>query len=112
MRRAPRADDADGVMISMLEFAPDVKHDRRRMNLAHWLRIGWRLLRNDGRTEFANAFQLRRKIDNRFPARNLISDVVTDSFNLAKLIAFGRKNLLRLVKNLQQFAQSHRPDGR
>jgi hypothetical protein len=34
---APRADNADGVMIAVQEFAPDVEHNRRRMDLAERL---------------------------------------------------------------------------
>ena len=34
MGGASRADNADGVIITVHEFAPDVEHNRRRMDLA------------------------------------------------------------------------------
>ena len=34
MGGASRADNADSVMIAVLEFAPDIEHNRRRMDLA------------------------------------------------------------------------------
>jgi len=42
----------------------------------------------------------------------LICDFIADSLNLAKLAAFRSEDLLRLLKNLQQFPQSDRPNGR
>ena len=39
MARAPRTDHSDGVLIALRQFAPDVEHDRRRMNFAQLARI-------------------------------------------------------------------------
>ena len=98
MSRAPRADNANGVMIALLEFAPNVEHDRRRMNFAQRLRIRRRFLRDNSRAEIADAFKLRGKIDGRFPVGDLIRDFVADSFHLAKLAAFRREDLLRVLE--------------
>ena len=63
MRRASRADDADSVIIALLEFTPDVEHNRRRMDLAQQRRVRRRLLRNYGRSEIADPLKLRGKIN-------------------------------------------------
>ena len=67
------------------------------MNFAQLFRIGRRFLRDHGRPKFANAFELRRKIDNRFPIRDLIGHFVADAFSLAKFVAFCGEDLLRLL---------------
>src|SRR5438270_7605973 len=69
--RAARADNADRMMIALLNFTPPVKHDWRRVDLAQRLGIGWRILRDHSRTEVFDPFQFGWKIDNRFPIRNL-----------------------------------------
>ena len=40
MCRAPGADDADGVMVALFQFAPNVEHNWRRMNFPERLGIG------------------------------------------------------------------------
>ena len=70
------------------------------------------MLRDDSRTEISNPFKLRSKIDSRFPLGNLVRYLIADSFDLTKVSAFCRKDLLRFLKNFQQFAQPHRPHGR
>src|SRR5438067_1940819 len=67
VRGASRADDANGVMIALLQFAPNVKHNRRRMNLAQGPGIRRRLLCDDNRAEITDAFEFPGKIDSRFP---------------------------------------------
>ena len=67
VRRATRTDDAERMMIALLKFAPHVKNDRWRMDFAQRLGIRWRPLRDYGRAKVFDAFQLCRKIDNRFP---------------------------------------------
>src|SRR3954454_14596022 len=109
---ASSADHTDGVMIALLKFAPEVEHDRGRMDLAQRSRIRWRLLRNCSRSEIADPLQLRGKIDCRSPARNLIGNFITDAFDLAKLVTFSGEYLLRLLESFEQFAQPHRSDRR
>src|SRR5205085_7119220 len=78
MGRATRANDADGVMVALLNFAPNVKHDWRGVNFAQRLRIFRRRLSDYGCAEFFDSLQLGRKIDNRFPVRNLIDNFLAD----------------------------------
>src|SRR5262245_3327668 len=94
MRGSPRADNSDGVMIALLQFAPDVKHDGRRVDFPQWARIRWRFLRDYARSEIPHAFELRSKIDSGFPCRNLVCNLVTDSFHLTELTAFCCEDLL------------------
>ena len=56
MRRAPRTDHADGVMIALRQFAPNVKNDGRRVNFAQLSRIKRRFGRDNFRAEIADAF--------------------------------------------------------
>src|SRR5437870_3143284 len=112
MCRAPCADNADGVMVALFQFAPNVKHNWRRMNFPERLGIGSGFLCDDRRAKFANAPNLRGKIDGRFPIRNLVGHFRADSFHLAQLAAFRGEDLLRLLKNLQQSPQPNRPNGR
>src|SRR6266700_7256321 len=102
MCSAPCADNADGVMVALFQFAPNVKHNWRRMNFPERLGIGRGFLYDDRRAKFANAPKLRSKIDGRFPVTDLIGHFAADSFHLAKLTAFCGEDLLRLLKNLQQ----------
>src|SRR5207248_10448851 len=67
MRGASRTDNADGVMIGIEEFAPDVEHNRRRMNLAERSGIRRPLLRYNRRTSIADPLMLGRKINRGFP---------------------------------------------
>ena len=39
VRRPPGADDPDGVIVALLKFTPDVKHDWRRVNFPERPRI-------------------------------------------------------------------------
>ena len=112
MRRAPRADNANGVMIALLQFTPNIKHNRRRVNLAQRFRVRGRLLCDHRRAEFADAIELGRKIDNRFPVCDLICNFVSDSFRCSKLAALRGQNSLGFCENFQQFSQPHRPHGR
>src|SRR6267143_2139354 len=99
MCSASRADHANGVMIALLEFTPDVKHNRRRMDLAQRWRIRRRFLRNYSRSEIADPLQLRGKIDCRLPIGNLIGNLVADSFYVAKFVTFSCEYLLRFLTN-------------
>src|SRR5438045_2130544 len=112
MGGATRANDADGVMIALLQFAPDIKHDRWRMNFAQRFWVRWRFLRYDSRAKVTHPLKLRGKIDNQFPVRNLIGNFVPDSFDFAKFSALGAKYSLRAFENFEQLPQPHRPDGR
>ena len=112
MRGSPRADNSDGVVIALLQFAPDVEHDGRRVDFPQWPRIRWRSLRDYGRSEIAHAFKLCSEIDSGFPRRNLVCNLVTDSFHLAKLAAFCHEDLLRFPENFKQLPQSHGPNSR
>src|ERR1700757_4119273 len=93
MRGSPRADHSDGVVIALLQFAPDVEHDGRRVDFPQWPRIRWRLLCDYARSEIADAFKLRREIDSGFPSRNLVCNLVTDSFHFPEVTAFCREDL-------------------
>jgi hypothetical protein len=55
MRRSPRADDGDGVLIALGQFPPDIEHDGRRMDLAELARIKGRFRGDHLRAKFANA---------------------------------------------------------
>src|SRR5437899_170420 len=112
MRGSPRADNSDGVVIALLQFAPDIEHDGRRVDFPQWPRIRWRFLRDYGRSEIAHAFKLCSEIDGGFPRRNLVCNLVTDSFHLAKLAAFCHEDLLRFPENFKQLPQSHGPNSR
>src|SRR5450759_5410419 len=112
MRGAPRAYNSNGVMIALLQFAPNVEHDWRRMDFAQWPRIRRRIPGDDGRTKIAHPFEFRAKIDTRFPSGNLICNFVADSLDLAKLAPCCGKDLLGFLKHLQQFPEPHRPNGR
>src|SRR5207249_9392596 len=96
----------------LLQFAPDVEHDGRRVDFPQWPRIRWRFLRDYGRSEIAHAFKLCSETDSGFPGRNLVCNLIADSFHLAKLAAFCREDLLLLTKILEKFALPHRPEGR
>src|SRR5439155_7020136 len=89
---APGTDNADGVMVAFFQFAPNVKHNWRRMDFAQRLWIGWRPLSDDSRAQFANAPKLRGKVDSRFPVADLIGHFAADSFNFSKLVAFRSEN--------------------
>src|SRR5207302_9349206 len=102
MRRSARSDDSDRVMVPLLNFAPNVKNNRRRMDFAQRLGILRRSLSNYVCSKIFDSFELGRKIDHRFPVRNLVDDFFADSFNLAKLITLSAQNSLRLFKNLEQ----------
>src|SRR4029453_15426632 len=104
MCRAPGADNADGVMVALFQFAPNVKHNWRRMNFPKRFGIGRGFLRYDRRAKIADTLELRRKINSRLPVADLICDFIADSLNLAKLTAFRSEDLLRLFENLQQFS--------
>ena len=67
MGGASRADNPDGMMIAVQKFAPDVEHNRRRMDLAERPGIRRRLLRDNSRTEIADPLKLGGKINRRFP---------------------------------------------
>ena len=112
MCRAARTDDADGVLIALGQFAPNIKHDRRRMNLAQLTRIQRRLLRNHLRAEFANAFQFRGKIDELLPVYDLFGNFVADSFDLAQIAPRAPRIRSRCFENFEQLAQPHRPHRR
>jgi len=56
--------------------------------------------------------KLRGKIDRRFPIGNLLGNLVADSFDLAQFAAFGGKDLLRFLENLEQLPQPNRPNSR
>src|ERR1043166_2554972 len=112
MRRASRADDSNGVLIALGDLAPDIKDNRRRVNFSKRFRIGPGLLSNNGRAKIAYPFQLGGKIDRRFPVRNLIGDLVANSFHLAQLAPFHRQDPLRFPENFEQLPQSHWPDRR
>ena len=100
MNRAARADNPDRMLIALLKFAQDIQNDRRRVDLAQGFWIRWRVLDNDARAEVFNPFQLRRKIDNRLPIRNLIRDFAADPLDFAKLGPFRGQNCRRLLENL------------
>src|SRR4029079_1286911 len=55
---APRADNADGMMIASQEFAPDIEHNRGGMDLAERPGIRCRLLRNNSGAEITDAFEV------------------------------------------------------
>src|ERR687891_1908604 len=112
MGRASRANDADGVLVALFQLAPNVKHDWRRMNFPERPGIERGFLRNDRRAKIADTLELGSKVNSRFPVADLICDVIADSLNLAKLAAFRGEDLLGLLKNLQQFPQPDRPNGR
>ena len=59
MGGAPGANDTDGVMVALFQFAPNVKHNWRRMNFPKRLGIGRGFLRDDRRAKFTNAPKLR-----------------------------------------------------
>src|SRR5262245_56966980 len=67
MRRPARADDADRVMIALLNFAPNIENDRRRVNFAQRLRIFRRSLRDHLCAERFDPLELCWKIDDGFP---------------------------------------------
>src|SRR5882724_12921669 len=98
-------------MIALLQVSPNVEHNRRGMDFAQWPGIRWQILRDDVCSKIAHPFQLAGKIDRRFPVCNLIRDFVANSFDLPKLTTFCSEDLLRLLKNLQQLAQPHGPNG-
>src|SRR5207249_995455 len=109
---ASRADNADCMLIALFQLAPNVKHNWRRMNFPERLGIGRGFLRDDCRAKIANTSKLGGKINSRFPCADLICDFIADSVNLAKLAASRGEDLLRLLKNLQQFPQPHWPHSR
>src|SRR6266436_6683981 len=99
-------------MIAVLQVSPNVEHNRRGMDFAQWPGIRWQILSDDACSKIAHPFQLAEEIDRRFPVCNLIRDFVANSFDLPKLTTFCSEDLLRLLKNLQQLAQPHGPNGR
>src|SRR5438128_457635 len=112
MGRATGPDDSDSVMISILQVAPDVKHHWRRVDFPKLFRIRWRFLRDHCRAKFTDAIQLRRKIDNRFPPCNLVSNFVPNPLHCAKFTALRSQHALRLTEDFEQLAQPNRPDRR
>src|SRR4051794_26838759 len=98
--------------IPLLNLAPNIKDDGRCVNFAERPRIEWRFLGQDTRAEFFYALQFSRQINNRLPTRDLIRHLTADPLHRAKLSPFRRKNSLWSFKNLEQLAQTHRPDGR
>src|ERR1700682_2198921 len=110
MRGATRADDSNRVLIAVLQLAPNINNDRWSMNFAQRFWIRRRALSNDSRAEIANALELRRKIANRFPVRNLIGSSVADSFDSAKIGPLCRERAFRSFENFEQLAQPDRAD--
>src|SRR4051812_1930359 len=94
---APRTDDSNGMMIALLQLAPNVEHDRWCMDFAQRSRIRRGVLGDDARSKITNPFKLGGEIDCRFPVRNLICDFIPDAFHFAKLGAFCREDLLRFL---------------
>jgi hypothetical protein len=112
MRRPPRTNDRDGVLIALSQFAPNIKHDGRGMDLAELARIERRFRGDDLRAKFADALQLRGKIDECLPINDLVGNVVADPLDRAQCIATRDENPLGRFENLQEPAQTHRPHGR
>ena len=109
---AARADDRDGVLIALRQLAPDVEHDRRRMDFAQLARIDGRLRGDDLGAEVADALQLGRQVDCAFPIRDLLGDVVPDAVDRPQLAPLRRQDPLRRFEDLEQLAQTHRPHAR
>lgn len=112
MSRPSRTDDGNGMLIALGQFAPDVKHDGRRVNLAQLPRVKWRADGDHRCAKLPDAFKLRRQIDNLFPSDNLIRDFIPDSFDSAQFVSSRRENAVGRGKNFQEPAQSHRPHRR
>src|SRR5262245_4818303 len=112
MGSASGADDTDRVLIPLAQFSPNVEDDGRRMDFPKRPRIRLRILCDHPHTEIADPFKLGSKIDSRFPAGNLIGNLVANSFDLSKVAPFRREDLLRFPENFQQFPHPHRPNGR
>ena len=109
VRRLPRADNRDALVIAIRQAAPDVEHDRRVVNLAQQPGIPGRFLREDMRAEVGDALQFRFEIDVFFPARNRLGYFLPDAVNGAQFAGPRTENALRCPENFEQFSQPHRP---
>src|SRR5260370_7513966 len=67
MSRAARADDSERVMIALLNFAPDIKHNWRGMDLTPRFRVRGRTLRDYSRAEFFYTFHLPGQVAHPLP---------------------------------------------
>ena len=84
MRGSPRADNADGMVIALLQFAPDVEHDWRRVDFPQWPGIRWRFLRDHGRAEITNPFQLRAEIDSVRKSTYAVERIAREDLGMSK----------------------------
>src|SRR5947209_11834053 len=84
MSRPPRADDPYCMVIALLNFTPNVEHNRWRVNFPKRLRILWRTLGDHGSAEIFDTLKLRRKIDDRFPIRDLIDNFLANAFDFTQ----------------------------
>ena len=112
MRGAARTNHRDGVLIAFGQFAPDVKNNGRRMDLAKLPGIERRFGRDHAGAEVADAGQLRRKIDHRFPIDDLIGDFRPMPSTDRK--ASRRADRIRsgVSNTSQQLPQADRPHAR
>ena len=88
--RAARTDHSNGVLIARRQFAPNVEHDRRRVNFEQLARVIRRLRGNHFRAELPDACQFGGKINRVFPIRDLLRHVVADTLDGPQLAALRR----------------------
>ena len=66
-------------------------------------------LGDDVRSEIGNASEFGGQIDVRFPMRDGIGDFRPDPLDAPQFVRLGQQDALGRLKNVQQTAQSHRP---
>src|SRR5204862_2506048 len=82
MSRVARADDSERVMIALLNFAPDIKHNWRGMDLTQRFRVRGRTLRDYSRAESLTRFSSagRSTIDSQFEIWSATSLPIPSTF--------------------------------
>ena len=112
MRSVTAADDADGVMIPLLQLAPHIQKHRRVVNLAQKPRIEPVLLCQQREAALRDLSLLTGEVDLLLPFGNGLRIRATDAFDLREFTGARAQHRLRAAKALQQPPCAHRTDLR
>ena len=99
MTRPPRSDHADGVLIAISQFTPNVEDDRRRVNFAELPRISRRFRGDDLRRRSRGCVPVPTRDRRSFPIDDLVGDFSAYSFDFAQTRAASPREFARGVSN-------------
>ena len=107
MRRLPRPDERDAVLILRQQRALHIEHDGRIVNFAEQWRILRVLLCENTAAEILRALQLRGEVDGILPTGNGRGRFLADAMHGKKLLFRCAQDRRRLTEALQKLAHAH-----